>query len=51
MEEYYANHISHYIMGNMERNTAVWRNGPTECSLHGFLSPDTLKRMIDSIYE
>lgn len=46
-----ANHISHYIMGNMERNTAVWRNGPTECSLHGFLSPDTLKRMIDSIYE
>lgn len=51
VEEYYANHISHYIMGNMERNTAVWRNGPTECSLHGFLSPDTLKRMIDSIYE
>lgn len=51
VEEYYANHISHYIMGNMERNTAVWRNGSTECSLHGFLSPDTLKRMIDSIYE
>lgn len=51
VEEYYANHISHYIMGNMERNIAVWRNGPTECSLHGFLSPDTLKRMIDSIYE
>lgn len=50
IEEYYCNHIPHYIMGNMEQNCAVWRNGLVECSIQGFLSTDTLKQMIDSIY-
>lgn len=49
-EEYYANHIPHYIMGNMDRNIAVWRNGTAECFIAGFLPVDTLKQMIDSIY-
>lgn len=50
-EEYYVNGIPHYIMGNMDRNVAVWRNGTTECSISGFLSVDEIKQMIDSIYE
>lgn len=50
VEEYYCNHIPHYIMGNMEQNCAVWRNGFVECSIQGFLSTDILKQMIDSIY-
>ncbi len=50
VEEYYCNHIPHYIMGNMEQNCAVWRNGLVECSIQGFLPTDTIKQMIDSIY-
>lgn len=50
VEEYYSNNIPHYIMGNVEQNSVVWRNGPAECSIQGFLSVDTLKKMIDSIY-
>lgn len=50
-EEYYVNGIPHYIMGNMDRNVAVWRNGTTECEISGFLSVDEIKQMIDSIYE
>ncbi len=50
VEEYYTNNIPHYIMSNMERNTVAWRNKNAECSIQGFLSIDTLKQMIDSIY-
>lgn len=50
VEEYYVNNIPHYIMSNNERNTVAWRNGSVECSIQGFLSVDTLKQMINSIY-
>lgn len=50
VEEYYVNNIPHYIMGNIERNTAVWRTGNIECSIQGPFSVDTIKQMIDSIY-
>lgn len=50
VEEYYVNNIPHYIMGNVDRNTATWRNGNIECSIQGSLPVDTLKQMIDSIY-
>ena len=50
VEEYYVNNIPHYIMGNVERNTATWRNENIECSIQGSLPADTLKQMIDSIY-
>lgn len=49
-EEYYVNGIPHYIMGNMARNSAVWRNDTAECSIRGFLTTDQLKQIIDSIY-
>lgn len=49
-EEYYVNGIPHYIMGNMARNVAIWRNGTVECSIQGFLTVEQLKQMIDSIY-
>lgn len=51
VEEYYSNGIPHYLMGNLERSSAVWRNGTVECSLHGFLTIDEIKQMIDSIYQ
>lgn len=50
VEEYYCNGIPHYIMGNMEQNSAIWRNELTECSIQGFLSIDEIKQMIESIY-
>ena len=50
VEEYYSNNIPHYIMGNMDQSSVIWRNGLSECSIQGFLSTDTLKQMIDSIY-
>lgn len=50
VEEYYSNGIPHYLMNNLERSTAVWRNGTVECSIHGALTIDNLKKMIDSIY-
>lgn len=50
VEEYYSHAIPHYIMGNMDQNSVIWRNGPCECSIYGFLSKDILKQMIDSIY-
>lgn len=49
-EEYPVHGITHYIMGNMARNLAVWRNGPVECSIQGFLTVNQLEQMIDSIY-
>lgn len=48
---YYADHIPHYIMKNMERRTAVWRNGNTENAICGDLTANELQTMIDSIYE
>lgn len=50
VEEYYVNNIPHYIMGNMDRLSCSWRNGNAECSIQGYFSLDTLKKMIDSIY-
>lgn len=50
VEEYYSNGIPHYLMGNLEQSSATWRNDSVECSIHGYLSIDQLKQMIDSIY-
>lgn len=50
-EEYIVNGVVHQIVCNEETNTAVWANGLAECSIHGDLSVDELKRMVDSIYE
>lgn len=49
-EEYPVHGITHYIMGNMARNVAIWRNGNVECSIQGFLTVNQLEQMIDSIY-
>lgn len=51
VETYYVGHIPHYIMKNMDRQTAVWRNGNTENAIHGDLSTNELQTMIDSIYQ
>lgn len=51
VETYYVGHIPHYIMKNMDRQTAVWRNGNTENAIHGNLSTTELQTMIDSIYQ
>lgn len=50
-EEYVVNGIVHQIVRNEETNTAVWAYDTAECSIHGDLSIDELKRMVDSIYE
>lgn len=51
VEPYYVNHVPHYIMENMGRRTAAWQNGNTENAIHGDLTVEELKLMIDSIYE
>lgn len=51
VEEYIAGGVVHQIVCNEETNVAVWVNDLAECSIHGDLSVDELKRMIDSIYE
>lgn len=51
VETYYVGHIPHYLMKNMDRQTAVWRNGNTENMIHGDLSANELQTMIDSIYQ
>lgn len=50
VETYYANHIPHYFMGNMEKHIVTWQNGNTENSIRGSLTEEELKQMIDSIY-
>ena len=50
-EEYVVNSIVHQIVRNEETNTAVWAYDTAECSIHGDLSIDELKKMVDSIYE
>lgn len=46
---YQKNGIDYYIMGNLNSNTAIWRNGAFECQIDGTLSRKDLKKMIDSI--
>ena len=41
--------IQYYIMGNLNTNTFVWRNGSFECQVDGTVSRDVLKQMIASI--
>ena len=50
-EEYVANGIVHQIVCNNKTNTVVWAYDTAECSIHGDLSIDELKKMVDSIYE
>lgn len=40
-----------YMMTNAERNSAVWTNGPFECSTSGDVSTDELIQMIESIFK
>ena len=51
VEEYSVSRINHYIMENMDSYAAVWQNGETENAIHGDLTVEELKLMIDSIYE
>lgn len=42
--------IDHYIMSNMNKYTAAWKSGNTECSIFGVSSRKELIKMINSIY-
>ena len=41
--------IEYFIMGNLNTNLILWRNGSFECLVNGTVSRDVLKHMIDSI--
>ncbi|MCD8355763.1 MAG: DUF4367 domain-containing protein [Clostridia bacterium] len=51
VETFEVNNIEHYIMSNLECNTAVWMNGTNECSITTSVSCDELEKIIQSIYE
>lgn len=46
---YQKNGVDYYIMGNLNSNTAIWRNGSFECQIDGTVTRKELKKMIDSI--
>jgi len=50
MAPYVAKEIKHYLTSDLDRWKAVWENGDFECCLHGTISEQELKNMIDSIY-
>lgn len=48
---YEAGGITHYLMTNLGKSSAVWLSGTCECSISGDVSETELTIMIDSIYE
>ena len=50
VDEFIVGGVSHYIMSNLGDYTAVWTVENYECSISGNISVDTLKKMIESIY-
>ena len=49
-EEYQADGITHYIMGNNKSLSAMWTNGCVEGYIQGELTLEEIRQMIDSIY-
>ena len=49
-EIFEAGGVTHYLMENAGRQTAVWVNGPLECALSGDITREELKQIIQSIY-
>lgn len=43
--------ISHYIFENNNRLSATWYVSSVECSIHGDITIDEMKKIINSIYE
>lgn len=48
---YEAGGITHLLTTNGGRPSALWANGPAECSITSDITMEELKQMIDSIYE
>ena len=48
---YEAGGITHFLITNGGRPSALWANGPAECSIISDITMEELKQMIDSIYE
>ena len=49
-EEYVVHGVTHFILCNEHRYTAVWQRGDLECSIQSVCDRADLIRMIDSIY-
>lgn len=49
-EEYVVHGVTHFILCNDHRYTAVWQRGDLECSIQSVCDRADLIRMIDSIY-
>lgn len=43
--------ITHYLLSDMDRQKAFWKNGVLECRITGSVSDKEMRDMIDSIYE
>lgn len=48
---YEAGGIVHLLTTNAGRSSALWANGPAECSVSGDITMEELERMLDSIYQ
>ncbi len=46
---YQKNGIDYYIMGNLNTNTAIWKNNSFEFQIDGTISREELTKIIDSI--
>lgn len=49
VEEYKVGGVTYYLFENLEDRVATWYVGNLECIIHGDISIDDLKMMIDSI--
>ena len=50
-EEYIANNITHYLIANTNELSAAWHTENYNVLIVGNITPDEMKRIIDSIYE
>lgn len=51
VEEYVYEGITHYIMHNLDRITAVWIYEDYECSISGPVTQEEMKQILRSVYE
>ncbi|WP_298023357.1 DUF4367 domain-containing protein [uncultured Dysosmobacter sp.] len=51
VKTYFEGGIKHYLLSDLGRQKAFWKNGELECRISGMVSEKEIKMIINSIYE
>ena len=51
VDTHFQKGIRHFLLSDMDRQKAFWRNGEFECRISGNVSKKEMKDIVDSIYE